>query len=120
MRAEGFAEHEVAVEVRESEQDGERVLAAEAVREAPVLELPRQAAGAGAAEPAAHAEVRWPGRGPVLTAIYARDELGVGASVAGPALVEAPETTCAVPPGWSARVDENGTLCLSNEELGDE
>jgi N-methylhydantoinase A len=120
MRAEGFAEHEVAVEVRESEQDGERVLAAEAVREAPALELPRQAAGAGAAEPAAHAEVRWPGRGPVLTAIYARDELGVGASVAGPALVEAPETTCAVPPSWSARVDDNGTLCLSNEELGDE
>jgi N-methylhydantoinase A len=116
MRAEGFAEHEVAVEVRESEQDGERVLAVEAVREAPALELPRQARGAGAAEPAAHAEVRWPGRGPVPTAIYARDQLGAGAVIAGPALVEAPETTCVVPPGWSARVDDNGALSLAHVE----
>jgi N-methylhydantoinase A/oxoprolinase/acetone carboxylase beta subunit len=36
----------------------------------------------------------------------------------GPALVEAPETTCAVPPGWTARLDERGALCLRHEEVG--
>ena len=118
MRAEGFSESEVAVEIRELEQDGERVLAAEAVREAQGLELPRPSTDARASEPAEHAEVRWPGRGPALTAIYPRDGLLAGATIAGPALVEAPETTCAVPPGWSAHVDDKGTLCLRNEEAG--
>lgn len=41
-----------------------------------------------------------------------RDELGQGASVAGPAVVEFPEATCLVRPGWAGEVDSAGTLVL--------
>ena len=33
-----------------------------------------------------------------------------GTSIAGPAVVELPESTLAVPPGWTVRVDDSGTL----------
>jgi N-methylhydantoinase A/oxoprolinase/acetone carboxylase beta subunit len=118
MRAEGFEPDEVAIAVREVEHGGERWLAAEAVRESPPLEIPSIDGDSGEVRPAGEAEVRWPGRGRMATALYAREGLKPGATIAGPALVEAPETTCAVPPGWSARVDDHGTLCLTNEEAG--
>jgi len=54
----------------------------------------------------------------MTTELYARKDLRAGATLGGPALVEAPETTCAVPPGWTARLDERGTLCLRHEEVG--
>jgi N-methylhydantoinase A len=38
--------------------------------------------------------------------------LGAGSEVAGPAIVESPESTCVVRPGWRGRVDETGTLVL--------
>jgi N-methylhydantoinase A len=38
--------------------------------------------------------------------------MGAGAEVAGPALVEFPEATCVVAPGWAGRVDEAGSLVL--------
>jgi N-methylhydantoinase A/oxoprolinase/acetone carboxylase beta subunit len=41
-----------------------------------------------------------------------RGEPGPGTEVAGPAILELPEATIAVPPGWSGRVDEDGTLRL--------
>ena len=37
-----------------------------------------------------------------------------GSTVAGPAIVEFPETTCLVPPGWSGTADEQGILRLEN------
>jgi N-methylhydantoinase A len=40
------------------------------------------------------------------------DNLGAGLVVDGPAIVEFPEATCVVRPGWSARVDEVGALVL--------
>jgi N-methylhydantoinase A len=38
--------------------------------------------------------------------------LPAGAEVHGPAVVEFPETTCLVPPGWGGTADEHGILCL--------
>jgi N-methylhydantoinase A len=35
-----------------------------------------------------------------------------GTAVTGPAIVEFPETTCLVPPGWAGRSDEHGILRL--------
>jgi len=45
---------------------------------------------------------------PVLT----RARMGSGSEVVGPAVVEFPEATCLVRPGWHGRVDPIGTLVL--------
>ena len=39
------------------------------------------------------------------TPIYAGETLGAGARLAGPAIVEEPDTTIVVYPGWSCRLD---------------
>ena len=39
--------------------------------------------------------------------------LPLGAELAGPAIVEQPDTTTVVPPGWTARVEQSGNLRLS-------
>ena len=46
----------------------------------------------------------------VPTPIYARPRLPLGVELAGPAIVEQPDTTTVVPPGWTARVEESGNL----------
>jgi N-methylhydantoinase A len=47
--------------------------------------------------------------------VHDRTAMGAGAEVSGPALVEFPEATCVVAPGWSGRVDEAGGLVLERE-----
>jgi N-methylhydantoinase A len=47
---------------------------------------------------------------PVL--VLDRTRMGTGSKVAGPAIVEFPEATCVVRPGWQGDVDEVGTLVL--------
>jgi N-methylhydantoinase A/oxoprolinase/acetone carboxylase beta subunit len=44
------------------------------------------------------------------TPIYASDRMSHGVQFAGPAIVESPDTACAVPPGWNLVVDELGFL----------
>jgi N-methylhydantoinase A len=44
--------------------------------------------------------------------VYDRTKLGVGNRVRGPAVVEFPEATCVVRPGWRGSIDEAGTLVL--------
>jgi N-methylhydantoinase A len=46
------------------------------------------------------------------TTIYDRDRLEVGATFAGPAIVEQFDATTVVPPGWRASVDRYGNLIL--------
>jgi N-methylhydantoinase A len=48
--------------------------------------------------------------------VFDRTEMGAGSEVSGPALVEFPEATCVVAPGWAGRVDDAGSLVL---ERGD-
>jgi N-methylhydantoinase A len=47
--------------------------------------------------------------------VLARDELGRGSRVRGPAIVEFAEATCAVRPGWAGAIDAAGTLVLERE-----
>ena len=52
-------------------------------------------------------QVYWPESGGyVATPIYDRYQLTPGSQIAGPAIVEEPESTTAVPPGCDATVDE--------------
>jgi N-methylhydantoinase A len=41
-----------------------------------------------------------------------------GSKIGGPAVIELPESTVLVPPQWSARVDETGTIKLTAESAG--
>ncbi|MBW3608417.1 MAG: hypothetical protein KY463_08680 [Actinobacteria bacterium] len=44
-----------------------------------------------------------------------RGEPAPGEPISGPAVCELPEATLAVPPGWSGRVDDTGTIVLERE-----
>jgi N-methylhydantoinase A/oxoprolinase/acetone carboxylase beta subunit len=47
--------------------------------------------------------------------VYERDKIAVGASFAGPAIVEQMDATTVIPAGWGAHVDEYGNLILEAE-----
>ncbi len=47
--------------------------------------------------------------------IYSRDDLASGHSFAGPAVVEQSDSTCLVPGGWRAAVDERSNLLLMRD-----
>ncbi|MCZ8183585.1 MAG: hydantoinase/oxoprolinase family protein [Beijerinckiaceae bacterium] len=49
------------------------------------------------------------------TAIYARLDLPVGARIAGPAILEQPDSTIVVDPGLAARVDAFGNLIVERD-----
>jgi len=59
-------------------------------------------------------EVWWTG-GFAETTLYELAEVGAGQRIPGPAVVESPSTTLAVPPGRSARLDRNGIFHLASE-----
>jgi N-methylhydantoinase A len=44
------------------------------------------------------------------TPVYDRKSLAAGQTIAGPAIIEERETTTAIPPGWSATVDQIGCI----------
>lgn len=44
--------------------------------------------------------------------VVARDSIGAGSTVEGPAIVEFPESTLVVRPGWRGRIDDRGTVVL--------
>src|SRR5262245_34379182 len=51
--------------------------------------------------------------GMVETTLYERDQLDIGTTIAGPAIVEQFDATTVIPPGWSARVDGYRNLILA-------
>jgi N-methylhydantoinase A len=62
--------------------------------------------------PRARRAVRWRGA-EVDAAVYRRADIGQGAVIDGPAVVEQPDTTTFILPGWRARADRIGTLHLT-------
>jgi N-methylhydantoinase A len=44
------------------------------------------------------------------TPVYDRRSLAAGQTIAGPAIIEERETTTAIPPGWSATIDQVGCI----------
>jgi N-methylhydantoinase A len=48
--------------------------------------------------------------------VYRREALGVGATVAGPAIVEERETTAVIRPDWTVTVAADGSLVATRED----
>ncbi|MBF6350163.1 hydantoinase/oxoprolinase family protein [Nocardia flavorosea] len=120
MRGEGVDAGDVELTVDRFERDGVGWIAVEANHTLPHLDLARIEPPAAAAISAQVSEpVRWPGHGELDTVVVERARLRVEETLAGPALVDAPETTCAVPPGWSVVMDALGTLRLSASTRSD-
>ncbi|MCU0258256.1 MAG: hydantoinase/oxoprolinase family protein [Solirubrobacteraceae bacterium] len=61
-------------------------------------------------------EAWWPGTGLVETPVYDYAALGPGHELAGPAIVEAADTTVLVAPGWTGRMDEYGFFTIHKEQ----
>ena len=70
-----------------------------------------RAAAVGEPEPAASRRAHLGGRNLEVTVHRGRVD-----RVEGPAIVELPEATLAVPPGWSGGADEDGTIVLERSE----
>jgi N-methylhydantoinase A len=49
--------------------------------------------------------------------VLQRAGLGAGSEVAGPAVIEFPESTCVVRPGWRGAIDDAGTLVLRRNAI---
>jgi N-methylhydantoinase A len=60
-------------------------------------------------------EAYFPQSGFVPCPVYWREGLAVGATLAGPVIVEAMDSTIVVPPGWIAAVDAGGYIRLRKE-----
>jgi N-methylhydantoinase A/oxoprolinase/acetone carboxylase beta subunit len=74
---------------------------------------PPLATGPNVPTPRGRRAVWWSTDGPVTTAIYDRDALQPGARIDGPAIIEAPDTTYAVNPGWNLTVNELAFFIVS-------
>jgi N-methylhydantoinase A len=55
----------------------------------------------------------------VTAAVHERTRMSPGDRVSGPAVVDFPEATCLVPPGWAGAVDDVGTLVLARAGSGE-
>jgi len=60
-----------------------------------------------------HRAVWFPSTGLIDTPIHWRDGLTPGTELAGPAVIEALDSTTVLPPGWRARVDDLGYMRLT-------
>ena len=58
-------------------------------------------------------DVWFPGHGFVATPVHWRLGLIPGANLAGPAIIEALDSTTVVPPDWVARIDEFGCIRMT-------
>jgi N-methylhydantoinase A len=78
----------------------------------PAAHAAPRAAGAGALEKTSR-PVLFDGAWLETTAL--RGEPAAGTSVEGPVVFELPEATFVLPPGWSAQVDEHGTIVAGRD-----
>jgi N-methylhydantoinase A len=57
--------------------------------------------------------VRFPGTGFMPTPVHWRDGLSPGTEIAGPAIIEAMDSTTVVPPGWQALINDLGYIRMT-------
>ena len=57
-------------------------------------------------------DVWFPASGFVTATVYWRNGLAAGATVSGPAIIEALDSTTVIPAGWVGRIDELGYIRL--------
>ena len=81
------------------------------------LKLLAGAAEAGAKPDPIEERDVWIGGRHWPTPVYDRTDLGTGCGLAGPAIIEQPDTTILIDPGLAGEVDEFGNLLL--ERTGD-
>jgi N-methylhydantoinase A/oxoprolinase/acetone carboxylase beta subunit len=116
MRGEGFPPDAVEIELDDVPQrEGDALVRLTATARLDHYAFAKVALRNGGS-PAARAETRlvhWPGAGVAETAVVDFAAMAARATVEGPAVIEAGDTTYAVPPGWTYRVDEYGTGRLS-------
>jgi len=76
----------------------------------------------GQASPSSSRQVYWREFGEFrATDVYSGARLGAGTSLAGPAIIDFPDTTVIVPPGAGARIDRLGNVIIAIEPAdGDE
>jgi N-methylhydantoinase A len=72
-----------------------------------------------APEPKGRRTIHLDGASAREAALYERDRLDVGATIAGPAIVEQFDATTVIPPEWRARVDRRRNLILEKSEQRD-
>ena len=72
-------------------------------------------AATGRAEPRGRRPIWFEGER-IPVDVFARAEVGAGAVVHGPAIIEQADTTTFLLPGWEARADRLGTLCLTEAD----
>jgi N-methylhydantoinase A/acetone carboxylase beta subunit len=77
--------------------------------------LPDEDDAGGAPEPKARRDVWWRDRW-ADTPIFEQADVGAGQAVEGPAIIESPADTFAIPPGRSARLDRNRIFHLEHGE----
>jgi acetone carboxylase, beta subunit len=81
--------------------------------------LPDEDEVAGAPEPKQRRHVWWRG-GWTETPIFEQSELRAGHAVEGPAIIESPADTFAIPPGRTARLDRNRVFRLEQSERSED
>jgi N-methylhydantoinase A/acetone carboxylase beta subunit len=91
------------------------VLGAVAVEKPALPELPRGGETVPAAASKATRRVHWAAE-TIPSEILEQDRLGPGNVIVGPAIVESPSSTFAIPPGRQARLDEHLIFHLSDSE----
>ncbi len=79
----------------------------------PAVDLP-EAPHRPTPAPSSH-RIVWHKGQPLDTAVYARNAIGAGGTISGPAIVEQLDTTTYILPGWRAEADRLGALIISRE-----
>lgn len=108
MRGEGFDPEQIRTDVERV--DG--IVRLSATCEVPKPPLPRERRQGDAESASKGTRAIRLEAGRVDAPVYARENLGAGARFAGPALVEATDTTYLVPAGATCRIDELGTAIV--------
>jgi N-methylhydantoinase A len=78
----------------------------------PVVRRPARAGAPAVPGPAGERPAFFAPGGFVRTPVFERRRLPAGVRLPGPAIVEQPDTTTVVPPGWTAVVERSGNLRL--------
>ena len=90
------------------------VLEASAPIEKPVL--PSEEDREHSPDPVTERPVWWVESGDFVSSeVHLQDELGAGATITGPAIVESPSTTLAIPPGRRVHLDSNRIFHMSDD-----
>ena len=76
------------------------------------LDLRQTSATGGGSSMTGSRKVWFKGASRIDCAIHDRDKMNAGAEAPGPAVIQAVDTTIVVPPGWTARADDNGYIIM--------